>query len=225
MVKFHDIFSAKAEKKKEEIVKVIADIREKNSPLISELFDKGVEVEFKHLPVADFLIKDVAIERKTVSDFISSTLNKRLIRQLEEIKQYPKPLLIVEGIEEQELYNDRDEGINGNAIRGFLLSILLKHEIPIIFTKDYEDSAKFIYILAKKQKKKDFSWRVKKKALSKKERLRFILEGFPGIGPSTAKKLLKKYKTIKNIVNIPIEELRSEIGKKAEIFRLLIELY
>ena len=60
-----------------------------------------IEVEIKNLPVADFLINNIAIERKTVSDFISSMLNRRLLTQLEEINQYEKKLLIIEGIDDK----------------------------------------------------------------------------------------------------------------------------
>jgi len=67
--------------------------------------------------------------------------------------------------------------------------------------------------------------RAKKISRDKKETLQFLLEGFPGIGPKTAKKLLEKYKTIKNIINTPQEELEKEIGKKSEIFNLLDEEY
>ncbi len=220
---FENIFLNKRTKRDTK-PKIIADIHEKNSLLISELIEIGVDVELRHLKVADFIVKDVAIERKTVSDFLSSMINKRLIRQLEELGQYPNCLLLIEGIEEQELYNDEPEGIHGNAIRGFLLDILLKYKVPIIFTKDYKDTAFFLLILAKKQGK-EISIRAKKKNLSKKEQLQYILEGFPGIGPKTAKKLLKKYKTIKEIINTPLEELKTEIGKKAEIFKLLEEKY
>ena len=219
-----DIFSKqKTEKKQEEKLKIIADHHEKNSLVISELISLGVEVEMKHLLVADFLIKDVAIERKTVSDFLSSMINKRLLRQLEELQQYPDKLLLIEGIDEQELYNEGNS-INPNAVRGFLLSILLKHKIPIIMTKNYEDTAHFLTILARKQES-EMSIRARKKSFNKKEQLQYILEGFPGIGPKTAKKLLKKYKTLKGIINSPLEELKKEIGKKADIFKLLDEDY
>jgi Fanconi anemia group M protein len=205
--------------------KIIADIREKNSLVAADLFELGIDVDFKHLKVADYLIGDTAIERKTISDFISSMINKRLARQLEEIKQYPKPLLIIEGIEEQELYNDLSEGINGNAIRGFLLSIVLELNVPIIHTNNCQDTAKFLMLLAKKQSKSHISIRATKKAKSKKQLKQFILEGYPGIGPATAKKLLKKYKNIKNIINQPIENLKKNIGKKAEIFKINQEKY
>jgi Fanconi anemia group M protein len=224
---FQDIFSKERKQKEnenEEKIKIIADYREKNSMVCPELVSMGFEIEFRNLPIADFLVKDVAIERKTISDFISSMINKRLIRQLEELQQYPKKLLIIEGIEEQELYSDlRTDGINSNAIRGFLLSILLEFNVPIIFTKDSQDTAKFISVLAKKQDKEHVSLRVIKHSFNKKEQMQFILEGFPGIGPATAKKLLKKFKTIKTIANASLEELKEAIGKKAEILKKLFE--
>lgn len=219
-----DIFS----KRKIEIVdkpRIVVDHREKNSLVISELASLGADIEMKQLPVADFLIKNTAIERKTINDFLNSMINKRLTRQLEELQQYDKRLLIIEGLSERDLYNDNiNDGINPNAIRGFLLSIVLKHKVPIIFSKDYRDTAKFLIILARKQEN-ELSLRARKKAFSKREQLQYILEGFPGIGPKTARKLLKKYKTLSAIFFLEIEELAKDIGKKSEIFKLLKEEY
>ncbi len=182
-------------------------------------------MEFRELKVADYIVKDTAIERKTIKDFISSMINRRLINQLEEIQQYKNKLLLIEGIDEQELYNDKKaNGVNANSVRGFLLSIVLKHKIPIIFSKDYKDTARFIELIARK-KETGFGIRPNKKALNKSEQMQFILEGFPGIGPKLAKKLLKKFKTLKNILNTPEEELTKLIGKKAQTFRLLEEKY
>ena len=222
-----DIFSRKKLKtKKLDKQKIIIDYREKNSLVVSELAEFGFEIEFKELKVSDYIVNDVAIERKTVSDFISSMKNKRLVKQLEEMQQYKNKLLIIEGIEEQELYTDSEDriGMHPNAIRGFLLSILLKHKVPIIFTKNYEDTAKFILILSKRSSK-EMSLNVTKKTLNKKEQMQFIIEGFPGIGPKTAKKLLKKFKTIKNIIDASQEELKEIIGKKSEVFRIVEENY
>jgi len=203
--------------------KIIVDYREKNSLVASELVGLGFEIEFRELKVADYIVKDVVIERKTISDFVSSMINKRLFKQIQELQQYKNRLLIVEGMDEQELYSDDESGVNGNAIRGFLLSILLKYHIPIIFTKNYEDSAKFISILSKKQTK-EMALKAKKRILNKKEQLQFIIEGFPGIGPKTAQKLLKKFKTIQNIINSSEEELKETIGKKAEVIIKLVKM-
>jgi len=219
---FFDIFSRKKPLIKEETKeKIIIDYREKNCLVGSELKSLGFEIEFKELKVADYLVKDVAIERKTVNDFVSSMINKRLLNQLEELQQYNNRLLIIEGIDEQELYSDSKGGMHPNSIRGFLLSILLKYKVPIIYTKNYKDTAKFISVLSKR-KEKEMSLNVNKKSLNKKERLQFILESFPGIGPKNARKLLKKFKTLQGVINASEEELKEIIGKKAEILTKLI---
>jgi len=220
-----DIFSkSKTQiKKEEEKIKIIADYREKNSLVPSELSKLNIEVEFKELKIGDFVVGELVIERKTVSDFISSMLNRRLLTQLEEINQYEKKLLIIEGIDEQEMYSDEETKMNPNSVRGFLLSILLKYKVPILFTKDYKDTAKFIRVIANKKTSSHLSLNVKKKSLSPEEQKKFILEGFPGIGPTTSKKLLEKFKTLKNIFNSSDGELEKILGKKSEGFKRIIE--
>jgi len=223
---FQNIFEKTETTKEKPKLKLIADIHEKSSLVASELVGLGVDVEFQHLKVADYLIGNVAIERKTVSDFISSMLNKRLLTQLEEIKQYEKRLLIIEGIEEQELYNDDNEkGIHGNAIRGMLLCISLEASCPIIFTKDYQDTAKFFYLIAKRQEKDKtpISLHAKKKNLSFQEQKQYILESFPNIGPTTAKKLLNKFKTISSVFNASEEELKEVLKSRTEYFKRILE--
>jgi len=221
-----DIFSQRKKiKTVEKKPTILVDYRERKSLVVSEIIKKGININFKALKVADYIINDVAIERKTVSDFISSMINKRLLKQLEEIKQYPQHILIIEGIEEQELYNDDEEGINGNAIRGMILSIILRYKVPIIFTKNSEDTASFIKLLTKKPRKKEFSLNPKKRSLDVKEQKQFIIESFPGIGPVTAKKLLKEFKSVTNILNTSQENLEKLIGKKSDIFKLGKENY
>jgi len=228
MKEIFNIFPKQKEIKKETIPKqnIIIDYREKNCLVYSELKRLGLQVELKELKVADYLVKNVAIERKTVSDFINSMVNRRLLKQLEELQQYPNRLLIIEGIDEQDLYVDSNEtiGMHPNSVRGFLLSILLKYKVPIIFTKNSEDTAKFIYLIANK-KANEHSLNVSKKALSPKEQVQFILEGFPGIGPKTARKLLEKFKSLKNIFSANEAELKEVLGKKAENIKKIIGFY
>ncbi|PIN89146.1 hypothetical protein COU60_04750 [Candidatus Pacearchaeota archaeon CG10_big_fil_rev_8_21_14_0_10_34_76] len=220
MKKILDIFSSKKTKPKTPIT-IVLDHREKNSLIPSELMKLGFTLEFKQLPVGDYLINKTAIERKTISDFKTSIINKRIMRQLLELKQYPSHLMILEGLENENPYSGI---IHENAFRGFLLSILTDYQIPIIFTLNEKDTARYISVLAKKQKKSAPSIRASKIFLTEKERLQFILEGFPQIGPSTSTKLLSHFKTIKNIANASEEELRNLIGKKSEIIYKLFNL-
>ncbi len=226
MKEIFNIFLKNTQKEKiAERPRIQADYREKSSLIIPELVSLGVDSDIKELKVADYIVAGVAIERKTVSDFINSMKNGRLVSQLEELKQYESRLLIVEGIDEQDLYSDNmpeeNIGMHPNSVRGFLLSILLNYKTPIVFTKNYEDTARFISVLAKK-KPREAPLNVTKKFHDKKEQMQYILEGFPGIGPKTAKKLLKKFKTIREIMNLPEEELRKELGKKADNFVRII---
>ncbi|MEK6840867.1 MAG: ERCC4 domain-containing protein [Nanoarchaeota archaeon] len=227
MKEIFNIFSRKKfpEKEKEK-PKIVVDYREKNSLIIPELISLGFDVEVKELKVADYLVKGTAIERKTVSDFISSMKNRRLLKQLEELQQYESRLLIIEGIEEQEIYSEdfseKGFGMHPNSVRGFLLSVLLNYRVPIIFTKNHEDTAKFISVLAKKETRES-PLNATKKVRSIEEQAQYIIEGFPGIGPKTAKKLLKKFRTIKNVINASAEDLKKEIGKKADNILRIIE--
>ncbi|MEK6873778.1 MAG: ERCC4 domain-containing protein [Nanoarchaeota archaeon] len=217
-----DIFSKKQVKIKEK-PKITIDYREKNSLIPSELIANGCEIEFHNLSIGDYIIGNVIIERKTISDFLSSMVNKHLLNQLQHLQNAEKKILIIEGTEEKELYHEQS-GINENAIRGFMLSIILSYNVPIIITKNSEDTAKFLYILAKKQPK-EISLKLKRKSQDVNEQIQYIIESFPGIGPKSAKKLLNHFKTIKNIINADEEDLKKVIGKKSDIFKLAEKMY
>lgn len=210
---FFNIFSNKKIKEGKKI-KIIADNREKNSLVISQLISLNADVELKQLEVADYLVNDIAVERKTFSDLQSSIINKRIFSQLENLKQYKNSLLIIEG--ESDLF------IHENATRGFILSATMDYQIPIVFSKDSADTAKYLLVLAKRTINKESSLRQSITFKSKLEQLQYILEGFPGIGPVTAKKLIKKFKSIKNILNAPEPELIEILGKKTSDFLKLI---
>ncbi len=209
---FFNIFSNK--KTKQRIVEVIADNREKNSLVISELINQNNSVKFEQLEIGDYLVNNIAIERKTKSDLVNSIINKRIFSQLENLKKYPNYLLIIEE-------DNSQLQIHENAIKGFMLSTVLKNKIPLIFSKNPKETAKYISILANK-KEKEISLRQSRNFISKEQQVQFILEGFPNIGPVKAKNLIKEFKTLKNIANKSKEELEKILGKQAEEFHDLI---
>jgi len=202
-------------------MKIIIDQRERNSLVIEELKELGVQCDVRHLTLADYIIsKDIAIERKTVSDFVGSMINKRLVNQLTDLKaNYKKPLLLVEGLDEDDLYSPSTHpNINENAIRGMLLSIAVDLEIPIIFTRNYQDTAKYLLLLIKRQGRspREYSLSVTRKAFSLKEHQQIVIESFPGVGPNLAKNLLKHFRTINALMNADVKELVKipKVGKK-----------
>ena len=215
---FFNIFSKQKIPQKEKI-KIIVDNREKNSLVVSELINLDVILNFEQLEIGDYLINNTIIERKTKSDLIGSIIDKRIFSQIENMKKYPDYLLIIEE-------NNFKSTINENVIRGFILSIALKSKVPIIFSKDEKETAKYLSVLANKKEKLEFSIRPNKTKISKEERVRFILEGFPNIGPVKAKELIKEFKSIKNIANATKGELEKILGKNAEeIYNLFNGLF
>ncbi|MGV8142441.1 MAG: ERCC4 domain-containing protein [Candidatus Pacearchaeota archaeon] len=216
---FLDIFSSKKISLPKKVI--VVDTREANSFVPIELKKKGFEIEFRQLLVADYLVGDIAIERKTVADFKSSIINKRIVGQLLELRQYPTHFLIVEGIENENIYSGQ---IHENAFRGMILSIVSEFKVPIIFTYNSRDTADYISVLANRRNNSNISLRPSKILMSENEQIQFILEGFPGIGPASAKKLISEFKTLKHIANAPLSDLEKVIGKTAERFYRLLNL-
>lgn len=220
-----NIFSNKKSKSSNKVKpQIIVDTREKNSLVLANLTNE-TEIELKQLEIGDYLIGNTIIERKTFSDFISSMISKRLLEQLIQMQKYKTRLLILEGKDFEKL-DEMQSKLNPNSIRGMLLSIAIEFNTGIIFTKDSSETAKYLILLAKRQLKnpQESSFHSKKPD-SKKQKLEYILESFPNIGPKNARVLLKKFKTLKNIINASQEELEEQIGKKAEAFKLVEEKY
>src|SRR3989344_7666983 len=197
-------------------MKVIVDHREKSSGIIRELAKHGIDIDEKQLLVGDFIIQtkdhnnnniNLCIEKKTQEDFLNSIIDKRLLRQLFDMKEhFQSQLLIIEG--NSNLYSLRK--FHPNSIRGMLAAIAIDLQIPIITTRSVSDTASFIATIAKRLEKpgKEIGLVAMKKPLSIKEHQEFIIESFPGIGPVLAKSLLHELKTIKNIVSANEEALK-----------------
>ena len=191
---------------------IVVDTREKQSLVAANLLEQKAKIKFEHLEIGDYIIGDICIERKTFQDFLGSMVNKRLIKQLRELKKYPRPILLIEGF----YYDYESHNIHENAIRGMIGSVATEFQIPIIYTEDEKDTSKFLINLAKKQEKpkQESSIRQAKSFETLEERKQFILEGFPKIGPTTAKNLLEKYRTLEKIFNLKDKELKEFIDDK-----------
>ena len=189
---------------------IYADHREQASSVTKTLIDMGAMVKVKQLEVGDFIISDdIAIERKTVEDFLSSMLDGRLMNQLIKMKEnYASPLVLVEGNQE-DLFVMRN--IHRNAIIGMLTSIAINYKVPVLFTKDANETADFIFVTAKREQlgsDKDIRLRVGRKGFTLNEQQRFVVESLPMVGPTMAKALLKNFKSIKAIVDASEDELQ-----------------
>ena len=201
----------------EDKVTIFADVREKGSGVIKELIELGVNIKLKMLKIGDYVLSErVAVEIKTIRDFVDSIIDNRLLQQIKELKtNFERPIVIVEGTED--IYSMRK--VHPNAIRGMIATIAVSYGIPIIYSKNYKETASFLHIIAKREQeegKRDFNLHGEKKPLTLKEQQEYVVSSLPGIGPALAKPLLEKFKTIKKIINAKQEKLEKveKIGPK-----------
>mgnify|MGYP001561479704 CR=1 FL=1 len=206
------------------MAKVIVDYRERASGIIAELGKRELDVDVRSLVTADFIIEtkdkngvihNVGIEKKTQLDFLNSIIDKRMLSQLVVLKEnFSLPLLIIEG--EENIYRLRN--FHPNAIRGMLAAIAIDFQIPILYTKNYRDTASLLEIIARRLEtpRNAFSLIKKRKPATLREQQELIVETLPGIGPTIAKSLLKRFKSIQAIANAEEKDLQDveKIGKK-----------
>lgn len=218
-------FSNKENKKENKIV-IYADFREKGSGAMKELLANNVDLKLERLGIGDYVLsKNVAVECKIQEDFIDSLIDGRLFKQLKELKAaYLKPMLVVEG--DRDLFSIRN--IHPSSIRGMLAAIAVSFNIPVIYTKNFRDTAAMILSIAKREQEEYgaiFALHGAKPS-SFREQQEYIISSLPGIGPALAKPLLEKFKTIKNIITAEEKELKEVdlIGdKKAKMIKEIIE--
>ncbi len=203
---------------------VYVDSRELRSGIPKILKELGAEIEVRTLDVADYVVsEEIGIERKSANDFIQSIIDGRLFDQVERLKRaYEKPVIIIEG----ELYGIRN--VHPNAIRGAIASVTVDWGVPILFSSGKEETAQFIYLLAKREqedRKKEVRLRNEKKALTLAERQRLIVEGLPNVSATLARRLLKHFGNVERVFTATEEELKEVEGigeKKAREIRKVI---
>ncbi|MFZ3167967.1 MAG: DEAD/DEAH box helicase [Candidatus Methanoperedens sp.] len=207
--KLMDFSTAQVSNSEVHRVKVYVDKREIRSHVAHSLENMGAEVILRTLEVGDYVVSDrVGIERKTTEDFLSTFLDGRgLFGQISDLaRAYRCPLLIIEG---EGLYSKRQ--INPNAIRGALSTVAIDFGVPVLFSKDEEDTAALICVIAKREQaddpKKEINLHGTKSASTLPEQQEYLVSAISEIGPVVAKNLLRHFGSVERIMTASREEL------------------
>lgn len=188
--------------------KIIVDVRE-SGLVVQVLHEMKAEVEEKTISPGDYVVgKGFAVERKTFRDFVSSIFKKRLFEQLERLRSaYERCCLVVEG--------DIGYGLTGLAnpmvFWGALAHITAEWNIPVVFTMNEEQTAQFLFSLAKRlQTAKETAVEAiyKPKRFSLADQQRFAVQGLPTVGPKSADRLLKKFGNVRRVFMAKKYELK-----------------
>jgi DNA excision repair protein ERCC-4 len=210
------------------MVRIVVDEREKPSGVPDALRAKGASVEFRVLEVADYIVGEYAVERKSVRDFVSSLFSGRLFDQAYRIgESYRDKILVVEGSLDNELKRTR----NPRSIWGALISSVLDFDMHCFFTRDAEESAEFLITLGKGGRYKGRPGPpplvVRKPRSEDMKRLQeFIVSSVPGVGPRTAEQLLSYFGSLRRTFAASVTEMSvgAGIGKtKALKLRALLD--
>lgn len=194
------------------MVKVIVDHRESTS-VKEALRELGVEVSVEAITPGDYVVGEgYAVERKTLSDFLSSIYQKRLFEQLRRLKEaYPQCCLIVEG--------DLEEGLglmeNPLVFWGTLAWAAVECSLPILFTFNQEQTAQLLYCIARRlqgEVEGPSEARYKPKFHDSKQQQLFALQGLPGVGPKLAERLLESFGSVRGVFKASEEEVRGVEG-------------
>lgn len=207
----------------ESSIEVIADDRE--NAIAKELSRRDVNVSKKRIEVADFVLsEDVAVERKTAGDFVDSIIDNRLFDQIQDLSDYRKPLMLIEG---HNIYSQRN--IDEKAVRGALSSVALDYGIPVIWSTGEDDTTEILLQIAEREqeeKDKDVAIRGNASGRTLRQQKEFIVAGLPGVNTKIARRLLEEFGDAGSVFEASLEELQEVEGigtKKAESIREILD--
>jgi ERCC4-type nuclease len=179
---------------------IIVDKREKKSQITKILEDLGAIAIEAVLPAGDYLLSNaVAAERKRGDDFYGSLFSgsnqtnvfEELVRLVDSVES---PMLILENFEL--MFKRGDEMIS--SLYGALVSIATRMRIPILPTRNIQDTGLVLYRIAKQQQIDTRSHAIARRApkeMTLRDRQSYFMEGFYNVGPTKAESLLDEFKT------------------------------
>lgn len=199
-------------------ITIFADMRETRSPVLPRLKELGATIKVGDLDCGDYVISgQIAVERKTAVDFVSSVMDGRLFNQTGKLKlNFERPVILIEG----DVYSTRS-AISREAIDGALSFLVCVEGISVLYVRNPTACADLLYRMAKHSQQGlgyEVAFRRGKVAPGKQEAL-FCIEGVVGVGPSTAQKALDHFRSVHAFMNASVQELMAVPGigqKKAE---------
>jgi ERCC4-type nuclease len=164
------------------------------------------------LTLGDYLIDArFLFERKTLPDLASAIRSGRLFTQALRLAATSfRPVILLEGTVHDLVQN----GMRWESIQGALVTVTLFCGIPLLRTRTPEETVRTMLYAARQGQcyATGALPRPGYRPRGKQTRQLFILQGFPGVGPGRARRLLARFGSIEGVVRAGIEELRSVHG-------------
>ena len=205
-------------------LRIVVDERERKSGIPRLLETVGINMEIRTLPVGDYIVApETVIERKSLSDFVSSIFDGRLFDQCDRLREHFQfPIILMEG------NVDEIEEIAENPLvfYGAISSVAIDFRIPIIPTPSAAHTAKLLVSMcSRKTPQGPFLKKIKKSSDVQRQQLS-ALSSLPGVGEKLAVRMLEKFGTPLQVFVAPLSDLAKVDGlgqKRAKKIRHMLE--
>ena len=192
-------------------LRMVIDERERKNGIPDLLKKNRGKKEVMKLAVGDYNVgPETIVERKSVSDFISSVFDGRLFDQCNRLKEhFEHPCIIIEGnVDEIDTITE-----NPLVFYGAMSSVVLDFKIPVIPTPTASHTAKLLVSMCARQGtvKGPFLKKIRKSGDLKQQQLS-ILCSLPGVGEKLATRMLEKFGSTSNSLNASYVELSKISG-------------
>ncbi|KAL7621303.1 DNA repair protein RAD16 [Parahypoxylon ruwenzoriense] len=217
--------------------RVVVDVREFRSSLPSLLHGRNMIIVPCMLTVGDYILSpNICVERKSVSDLISSFKDGRLYSQTETMFQhYKSPMLLIEFDQNKSFTLEPFADLSGN-LRSvnpnegpsdlqskIVLLTLAFPKLRVIWSSSPYQTAEIFESLKTQEEEPDpvAAVRAGLDKDAKAEDQAFNLEphdmlgAVPGITPQNIKNLTLEVENVREVANMKLEELQPLIGKEA----------
>ena len=189
-----------------ENLRIVVDEREKKSGIPDLLRAVGINLEIKTLPIGDYIVApETIVERKSVSDLISSIFDGRLFDQCNRLKEhFAHPVILMEGnVEEIEQIVE-----NPLVFYGAMSAVAIDFKIPIIPTPNATHTAKMLVSMCSRKEslRGPFLKKIKKSDDLSRQQLS-VLCSLPGIGEKLASRMLAKFGSPSKTLNASLADL------------------
>ena len=197
-------------------IEIVADHREKNSEIPGMLMQQvDIYLKWDRLSSGDYKLENkLVIERKTAQDFIQSIIDGRLFKQCKRLSsQSFTPLILVEGdLFDPEIRHNMSQA----AIQGALISVSIHWRIPIIFSKNKQNTVEILITCSRQTLTNKPLYRAGYRPKKLESQKLYFLQGIPKVGAELAKRMLQHFGSLTQIMSASESELRKVQGIGSE---------
>ncbi len=209
---------------------MIVDERERQSGVPEKLSKLDIRVYYTRLPIGDYVVTpEIAAERKSIGDFVSSVYDGRLFSQASSLSAaFRKPYIVVEG----DVTKVGGMVKNLASYYGAIASATLAYDLRLMHTANADETALAIAALVKNSRARPLPPGLSQPPPKSKDEAQqqiYFVSSLPGVGTKLAKRMLARYGTPRRVVSLTEAQLAMVAGlgpkRASKIARVLDTTY